>query len=163
MASSSPLYATIFHPTMFACWRTSFKVDTLNENEYGVTNEMEYIGLDQDSYLILSVYVNRCGPQGPAFNNKIHLKKMLPWYIILSPPKDWIASNYFTKNVSLKFCTVSLGYVRIIKNIIVIFREILNIRINGQQKFRRKLHGCYDWPRLVNVKSSVPDIKLAKS
>ena len=33
IACSSPLYATIFLPTMFACWHNSLQVETHNQND----------------------------------------------------------------------------------------------------------------------------------
>ena len=49
VAGSSPLCATIFLPTMFVCRHVQVK--THNQNDSSVTNQIEYTGLRQDSYL----------------------------------------------------------------------------------------------------------------
>ena len=51
IASSSPLYATIFLPTRFARWHTSLQAETHNENDWSVKNQMEYAGVGQYSYI----------------------------------------------------------------------------------------------------------------
>ena len=40
-----------FLPTMFACLHTSVQVKTHTQNEWSVTNQIEYTGFRQDSYL----------------------------------------------------------------------------------------------------------------
>ena len=36
---------------MFACWHMSFQVKTRDQNDWSVTNQIEYTGFRQDSYL----------------------------------------------------------------------------------------------------------------
>ena len=54
IAGSSPLFATIFPPTMFTCWHTSLHVKIHNQNDRSVANQIiEYTGLRQDPSVYL--------------------------------------------------------------------------------------------------------------
>ena len=51
VTGSSPLCTTIFPQKMFACWHMSLQVKIHNQNDWRVTNQIEYTGLRQDYYL----------------------------------------------------------------------------------------------------------------
>ena len=51
IVGSRPLCTTIFLPTKFACLQLSLHLETYSQNNWSVTNQIEYTGLRQDSYL----------------------------------------------------------------------------------------------------------------
>ena len=67
VAGSSPLWAAVFLSIIFACWNTSSQVNTHYQNDWSVSNQIEYTGLRQDSYL--SLFVGCFYREGPALTN----------------------------------------------------------------------------------------------
>ena len=89
---------------MFACWYTSLQVETRIQNDWSVTNQIEYTGFRQDSYFeyICRLFYHK----GLALNNilvqRIRHKgltesTLLLCYLIFSFTSIAFDDNHFTQ------------------------------------------------------------------
>ena len=122
VAGPRQLCTNIFFSTIFACWHTFSQVKIHNQNEWSVTNQIEYTGFRQDSYLkfICRLFYHK----GPVLTLSTHA-------FLLGWQKIWMApSLYIILTILHGFFFVSLTKVWVVPSFYIILTFLSPITVS---------------------------------